>query len=150
MHISCIDAEVRAPFGLHSIYVADLIPFLVEGREIRAKVGVQETSAQELRLEAVLLARILKADPDTTETAHMVARAEARRLYRVAMAVVDHLHNARTLFASELGCVNAELLAAVFNIEDAFQATIAKELLAWRDAATLTHRYFTQASCRNV
>jgi hypothetical protein len=96
-------------------------------------------SAPELRLEAVLLARILKADPGTTEMARMVARAEARRLYRVAMAVVDHLHNARTLFASEFSCVDAELLAAVFNIEDAFQATIASELLGWRDAVSLAH-----------
>jgi hypothetical protein len=37
MHIQRIDDEVRAPFGPHSIYVADLIPFLVEGREIRPK-----------------------------------------------------------------------------------------------------------------
>lgn len=89
---------------------------------------------QEEQLAALLLGRILSAEPANANVAHSVARAEARRLFCLAMLIVEHLHDARSMLGRGLlGSADAEMLAAVLNLKDPFGSTISSELLARRD-----------------
>lgn len=91
------------------------------------------TEDAEGRLEAVLLRRILQGQSADVEAAKSVAEAEAHRLYCLALLVIEHLHDARTILEHGLlEGADPELLSIVFDVKDALGESIASELLVWK------------------